>query len=59
MQPDRLAELHIMRELAASPGLAQRCLTNLDARQALRAVILLARASSDYPGLEAEASAVH
>ena len=52
MQPDRLAELHTLRELSASPQLAQACLTNLDARQGITAVALLARASSDY--LEAE-----
>ena len=52
MQPDRLAELHVLRELDASPEFSQACLTNLDARQALRAVTLLARASSDY--VEAE-----
>ena len=53
LQPDRLAELHCVRELAASPELARACLTNLDARQARRAVPLLARASSDYPQAEA------
>jgi len=52
LQPDRLAELHVLRELDASPEFSQACLTNLDARQALRAVTLLARASSDY--VEAE-----
>jgi len=52
MQPDRLAELHTLLELAASPSLAQACLTNLDARQGIRAVALLARASSDYPEAE-------
>ena len=52
MQPDRLAELHTLRELIASPQLTQSCLTNLDARQGIRAVALLARASSDYPEAE-------
>ena len=52
LQPDRLAELHTLQELAASPELGQACLANLDARQALRAVTLLARASSDYPEAE-------
>ena len=47
LRPDRLAELHVTRELAASPALAQACLTGLDARQARRALILLARASAD------------
>ena len=52
LQPDRLAELHSVRELAASSDLARACLTNLDARQAQRAVTLLARASSDNPHAE-------
>jgi tetratricopeptide (TPR) repeat protein len=52
VQPDRLAELHVMRELAEAPQLGQACLTSLDARQALRAVTLLARASSDFPEAE-------
>jgi tetratricopeptide (TPR) repeat protein len=52
VQPDRLAELHTLRELVASPELARSCLTNLDARQGIRAVALLARASSDYPEAE-------
>ena len=47
LQPDRLAELHVVRELAASPELATACLRRLDARQARRAVTLLARASTD------------
>ena len=49
LQPDRLAELHTLQELAAAPELAHSCLTRLDSRQALKAVTLLARASSDYP----------
>jgi tetratricopeptide (TPR) repeat protein len=49
MQPDRLAELHTIRELAASPELAEACLKGLDPRQARRAVALLGRASTDYP----------
>ena len=52
MQPDRLAELHVLHELDASPEFSRACLTGLDARQALRAVTMLARASSDY--VEAE-----
>ena len=52
LQPDRLAELHVLRELGASQGLAERCLTGLNARQALQAISLLARASSDYPEAE-------
>jgi hypothetical protein len=53
LQPDRLAELHTVRELVTSPELSQPCLTSLDSRQARRAVTLLARASSDYPDAEA------
>ena len=53
LQPDRLAELHTVRELVASPELSQACLTSLDSRQARRAVTLLARASSDDPNAEA------
>jgi tetratricopeptide (TPR) repeat protein len=52
VQPDRLAELHVLEELDASPEFSRACLTSLDDRQALRAVTLLARASSDY--VEAE-----
>jgi tetratricopeptide (TPR) repeat protein len=52
VQPDRLAELHTLNELTASSELAQACLADLDAKQALRAVTLLARASSDYPQAE-------
>lgn len=52
LQPDRLAELHTLQELAASAELAQACLTDVDPRQARRAVTLLARASSDYPDAE-------
>jgi hypothetical protein len=52
LQPDRLAELHTVRELAAAPDLARSCLAHLDARQAKRAVTLLARASADDPDAE-------
>jgi tetratricopeptide (TPR) repeat protein len=48
LHPDRLAELHVSRELGASPALASACLTNLDPGQARRALLLLARASADY-----------
>ena len=47
LRPDHLAEQHALRELTASPELAQACRTGLDARQALQAVMLLARASAD------------
>jgi hypothetical protein len=46
--PDRLAELHTLREFAASPELATACLTGLTNRQALHAVTFLARAATDY-----------
>jgi tetratricopeptide (TPR) repeat protein len=52
VQPDRLAELHALRELGASPDLARMCLTDLDTRQGLRAVAMLARASADEPEAE-------
>jgi hypothetical protein len=48
MRPDRLAELHVISELAATPKLAQACLTGLDERQARQALLLLARASADH-----------
>ena len=52
MQPDRLAEFHVVKELASSPELARACLTGLDARQARRVVLLLARACTDYVAAE-------
>jgi hypothetical protein len=48
LQPDRLAELLVSRELEKSQALAERCLTSLNDRQARRAVVTLARASADY-----------
>ena len=47
LQPDRLAERLVVAQLAASAELAGRCLSNLDRRQALRAVTLLGRAAAD------------
>ncbi len=49
MRPDRLAELHVTRELASSPALARACLTNLDPAQARNALVLLTRASGEHP----------
>jgi len=49
LRPDRLAEMHVTQELDESPGLAHACLTNLNERQARQALILLARASAEYP----------
>ena len=47
MQPDRLAERLVIGELGASAALAQACLTDLDERQARRAILLLARAATE------------
>ena len=52
LQPDRLAEFHVARELESCPELAYNCLENLDLRQALRAYTLLSRAVIDYPGVQ-------
>ena len=49
LRPDRLAELHVTRELAASPILTDKCLSKLTERQAQQALVLLARASADNP----------
>ena len=48
LRPDRLAELHATRELAASHKLADNCLTDLNERQARQALMLLARASAEH-----------
>ena len=53
LRPDRLAELLVARELAASPALAEACLMGLTGEQARRALILLARASGDHPAAQA------
>jgi tetratricopeptide (TPR) repeat protein len=47
LRPDRLAERLVVAQLAASTELAERCLSGLDQRQALRAVALLGRAAAD------------
>ena len=47
LRPDRLAELLVVTELTKSPELARRCLSNLDERQALRAITLLGRAADE------------
>ena len=52
LQPDRLAELHVTRELSRSAELARACLAELDGRQARQAVTVLARASADDPQAE-------
>ena len=48
LRPDRLAEFHVSRELAADPELAQACLTGLNVAQARRALVLLASASAEH-----------
>jgi tetratricopeptide (TPR) repeat protein len=53
LRPDRLAEMHVSRELGNSPELANACLTGLDAAQAQRALVLLARASADHEQAQA------
>jgi tetratricopeptide (TPR) repeat protein len=47
LQPDRLAERLVLAELAGSAEFARQCLEGLSQRQARRAVILLARASTE------------
>ena len=47
LRPDRLAERLVVAQLIGSPELAERCLSGLDQRQALRAVTLLGRAAID------------
>lgn len=48
LQPDRMAELHVITELDRSHVLADACLRDLDARQARHAVALLTRAVADH-----------
>jgi tetratricopeptide (TPR) repeat protein len=47
LRPDRLAELHITRQLAASAELLESCLGDLDERQRRRALVTLARAAQE------------
>jgi tetratricopeptide (TPR) repeat protein len=49
LQPDRLAEQHIIAQLDADAELAEACLNNLDDRQAKRALTILGRASVEHP----------
>ncbi|WP_285620212.1 tetratricopeptide repeat protein [Actinoallomurus iriomotensis] len=49
LQPDRLAEHHVVAQLSTSTELAEACLEGLDDRQARRALTLLGRASVDQP----------
>jgi tetratricopeptide (TPR) repeat protein len=48
LQPDRMAELHLVNELSASPGLAAALLDDLDGRNARHAVAVLARSVADH-----------
>jgi tetratricopeptide (TPR) repeat protein len=47
LQPDRLAELHVVKELDHDPELAHRCLTGLSRYQIKRALTVLAHASTE------------
>ncbi|WP_431932023.1 tetratricopeptide repeat protein, partial [Nonomuraea jabiensis] len=47
LRPDRLAELHVTRQLSGSAELLEACLTDLDERQARRALVTLARAAQE------------
>ena len=46
IRPERLAEMHVVRELTASAEFAARCLASIDGRQAPRVVRMLAQASA-------------
>jgi tetratricopeptide (TPR) repeat protein len=48
LQPDRMAELHLVRELSTSPTLATALLEDLDGRNARHAVAVLARSVADH-----------
>lgn len=48
LQPDRLAELHLIKELTASTTLASALLDGLDRRSARLTVAVLARAAADH-----------
>lgn len=48
LQPDRMAELHLVNELSASPGLAAALLDDLDGRNARHAAATLARSVADH-----------
>ncbi|SDR05130.1 AAA ATPase domain-containing protein [Thermostaphylospora chromogena] len=47
LRPDRLAELHITRQLTASAELLESCLKDLDEHQRRRALVTLARAAQE------------
>lgn len=48
LQPDLLAELHVVIQLMGNPEFARWCLTGLTERQGRRAVTLIIRALADY-----------
>ena len=48
LQPDRLAESHVVTQLATFPALAQNCFSKLNKRQAIRAASLLVRAAAEH-----------
>ncbi|WP_433245907.1 tetratricopeptide repeat protein [Streptosporangium sp. CA-135522] len=47
LRPDRLAELHITRQLSNCPELLTACLKDLDAQQRRRALVTLAQAAQE------------
>ncbi|MFI6457368.1 tetratricopeptide repeat protein, partial [Streptosporangium amethystogenes] len=47
IRPDRLAELHVARELSESAELLETCLDGLNTRQKRRALVTLARAAQE------------
>ncbi|MBO0610593.1 tetratricopeptide repeat protein [Myceligenerans salitolerans] len=49
--PNRLAELHVARTLAADPAKVRACTTGLDARQAFRVALFAHRLDVDDPGV--------
>ena len=49
LRPDRLAELHVTRQLSDSDELLTACLKDLDERQGRRALVTLARAAQELP----------
>ncbi|WP_204030806.1 tetratricopeptide repeat protein [Sinosporangium siamense] len=47
LRPDRLAELHVTRQLSDSPALLMGCLEGLDGYRERRALMMLARAAQE------------
>lgn len=48
LQPDRMAELHLVTELSTSPTLTTHLLEDLDGRNARHAIAVLARSVADH-----------